>query len=259
MGHKVHPKIFRMSTVGSWDSKWFSKNNYKQFLREDVIMRAYLKKKLREAAIDKIAIDRSRKTITITVHTAKPGYIIGRAGSGIEDLKKELKTKFFPGTRQVININVQDIGQGSLSAAVTAEQVAMDIEKRMPFRRVMKQTVERVMKSGASGVRIIVAGRLNGADIARSERVNQGSVPLQNLRANIQYAHAEANTVFGVIGVKVWIYLGEVFGDEKAEAGKLSNDRRGGDRGGRPSGRRDGDRRGGDRGGRGRGGDRNSR
>lgn len=197
-------------------------------------MRAYLKKKLREAAVHRIVIERSRQSITVTVHTAKPGFVIGRAGSGVEELKKELKKRFFAGQRVQININVQDIGHGSTSAAVIAEQVAMDIERRMPFRRVMKQTVDRVMKSGAEGVRIIVAGRLNGADIARSERAGDGKVPLQNLRGNIQYAHAEANTVFGVIGVKVWIYLGEVFDSvEEAEArSRKGNNSRGG-RGGR--------------------------
>jgi len=244
MGHKVHPKSFRLQTIETSDSRWFSKKNFKQFLREDVLMRAFLKKKFREAGIDKIVIDRSRKTVTITIHTAKPGFIIGRAGSGVEDLKKELKTRFFRGQRVSIQINVQDIGQASLSAAVVAEQVAMDIERRMPFRRVMKQTVERVMKTGAQGVRIIVSGRLNGADIARSERVNRGKVPLQNLRANIQYYHAEANTVFGVIGVKVWIYLGEVFGDEDPSVAVQSkkNNYRGGRRDNR-GGRRRNDRR----------------
>ena len=242
MGHKVHPKIFRIGTVATWDSKWFSGKNYIQFLREDVLIRQYLKKKLREAAIDKIVIDRSRNTVTVTVHTAKPGFIIGRAGSGADELKKDLKDRFFRGQRVTIHINVQDIGHGALSAAITAEQVAMDIEKRMPFRRVMKQTVDRVMMGGAKGCRIIVAGRLNGADIARSERVNQGSVPLQNLRANIQYYHAEANTTYGVIGVKVWIYLGEVFGDEEAT---VMAPKRAGGSGGRSGGFNRGERGGG--------------
>ncbi|HBU27898.1 TPA: 30S ribosomal protein S3 [Candidatus Uhrbacteria bacterium] len=233
MGHKVHPKIFRISTIGSWDSKWFSpRKTFPTFLKEDVYIRAYLKKKLREAAIHKIIIDRSRQTFTITLHTAKPGFIIGRAGAGVEDLKKELKQRFFRGKRVIININVQDIGHGSLSAAVVADQVAMDIEHRMPFRRVMKQTVDRVMKGGAEGVRVIVAGRLNGGDIARSERAGDGKVPLQNLRGNIQYARAEANTMFGVIGVKVWIYLGEVFDSvEEAEIrARKSGDSRGRER-----------------------------
>lgn len=241
MGHKVHPKIFRVSTIESWDSKWFApRKMFQTFLQKDVAIRAFLKKKLREAAVHRIVLERSRQTLTITIHTAKPGFIIGRAGAGVEELKTELKKRFFRGQRVNININVQDIGHGSLSAAVVAEQVALDIERRMPFRRVMKQSVDRVMKSGAKGVRIIVAGRLNGADIARSERAGAGSVPLQNLRANVQYAHAEANTVFGVIGIKVWIYLGEVFDsveEEEARMRKSGGGRRG----------RDGDRRGGRR------------
>lgn len=229
MGSKVNPKLFRLSTIETWDSRWFARKDYKKFLREDVKIRAYLKKKFREASLHKITIDRSRKSVTITILTAKPGFVIGRAGSGVEDLKKELKNKFFRGQRTVINVNVQDVGQGALSAAVVAEQVAMDIEKRMPFRRVMKQGIDRVMKAGAEGVRIIVAGRLNGADIARSERQGQGKVPLQNLRADIQYAHAEADTVFGVIGVKVWIYRGEVFTHKVEDTVRgASSDRRGG-------------------------------
>ncbi len=217
MGSKVHPKLFRLSTVESWDSTWFSKTNFRQFLREDVRIRAFLKKKFREASVHKIAISRSRKSITITIHTAKPGFVIGRAGSGVEELKKEIMKKYFRGTRTKLNINVQDVGQGALSAAVVAEQIAMDIEKRMPFRRVGKQAVDRVMKAGAQGIRVIIAGRLNGADIARAERFQTGKIPLQNLRADIKYAHAEAATVFGVIGVKVWIYRGEVFGDAKED------------------------------------------
>jgi small subunit ribosomal protein S3 len=218
MGSKVHPKLFRLSTVETWDSTWFSKANFRRFLREDVLMRAFLKKKFREAGIHKIAISRSRKSVTININTAKPGFVIGRAGSGVEELKKELMKKYFRGTRTKLNINVQDIGQGALSAAVVAEQIAMDIEKRMPFRRVGKQAVDRVMKAGAQGVRVIIGGRLNGADIARAERFQTGKIPLQNLRADIKYHHAEAATVFGVIGVKVWIYRGEVFGDAKEDA-----------------------------------------
>ncbi|MBI2476600.1 30S ribosomal protein S3 [Candidatus Uhrbacteria bacterium] len=213
MGSKVHPKVFRLATIERWDSYWFSKANFKKYLREDVRIRAFLKKKYREASLDKITIDRSPKTVTVTLHTAKPGFIIGRAGSGVDELKTELKKLFFRGTRTGLSINVLDIGQGSLSAAVVAEQVAMDIEKRMPFRRVAKQTVDRVMKAGAEGVRIILSGRLNGAEIARRERFQTGKIPLQNLRANIQYALGEAKTMFGVIGVRVWIYKGEVFGD----------------------------------------------
>lgn len=238
MGHKVHPKIFRIATIESWDSKWFSpRKTFQNFLQVDVQIRAYLKTKLREAGMHRIVIDRNRQTLTITLHTAKPGFIIGRAGAGVEDLKKDLQKRFFRGQRVTININVQDIGHGSLSAAVVAEQVAMDIERRMPFRRVLKQTVERVMKSGAEGARIIVSGRLNGADIARSERAGAGKVPLQNLRGNIQYANTVANTMFGAIGVKTWIYLGEVF-DSVEEAEKRAR------KSGTSSGGRDRDARG---------------
>ena len=138
-------------------SKWFAKKAYKSFLKQDVQIRAYLKK-LREAAVDRIVIDRSRQSVTITIFTAKPGFIIGRAGAGIDDLKAELKRTFFRGQRSVIQVNVQDIGHGSLSAPIVAEQVAMELERRMPFRRVMKQTIDRVMKSGAGGIRIIASG-----------------------------------------------------------------------------------------------------
>lgn len=234
MGSKVHPKAFRLNTIETWDSKWFSKKNFKSFLKDDVRIRAYLKKKFREASVHKITIDRSRKSVTITIHTAKPGFVIGRAGSGIEDLKKELHGRFFRNTRTMLSLNVQDVGQGSLSAAVVAEQMALDLERRMPFRRVAKQAMERVMKAGAQGARIIIGGRLNGSDIARSERFSTGKVPLQNLRADVNYALAEAHTIFGLIGVKVWIYRGEVFGDkieESAAPAKGRGQGRGGRRG----------------------------
>lgn len=226
MGSKVHPKLHRLVTIETWDSTWFSKTNFKQFLREDVCIRAYLKRKFREAALHKVSIARSRKSVTITIFTAKPGFVIGRAGSGIEELKKDIQHRFFRGTRVVLSINVQDIGQGSLSAAVVAEQIAMDLEKRMPFRRVGKQAIDRVMKAGAEGARVIMSGRLNGADIARTERFQTGKIPLQNLRAHIQYALAEANTIFGVIGVKVWVYRGEVFGDASLDDVAPVKDRR---------------------------------
>lgn len=218
MGSKVHPKAFRLNTIETWDSKWFSVKNFKAFLKDDVRIRAFLKKKFREASIHKVAIDRSRKSVTITIYTAKPGFVIGRAGSGIEELKKELQGLFFRNTRTVLSVNVHDIGQGSLSAAVVAMQMALDIERRMAFRRVAKQAMERVMKAGAEGVRIIMSGRLNGSDIARAERFSTGKVPLQNLRADVNFHIAEAHTIFGLIGIKVWIYRGEVFGDKIEDA-----------------------------------------
>jgi small subunit ribosomal protein S3 len=248
MATKVHPKALRLSTIETWDSLWCSPRNMRQFLADDVRIRAFLKKQLREAGLDKIKVDRARNQLTVNLYTAKPGMIIGRSGSGVEDLQKLITRTFFPGKKMVVRVNVHDMGNGSLSAPVVAEQVAMELEKRMPFRRVLKQTIDRVMKSGAQGVRVAVGGRLNGAEIARTEKLSDGKVPLQNLRADIQYAQARANTLFGVIGVKVWIYRGEVFKGKVPDtlpASRMGREEGRGGRGGR------GDRGGRDRGGRG--------
>lgn len=216
MGRKIHPKVFRLSTIYKWDSKWFgTKKNYIAQLSDDVRIRDFMKEALKDAGVDLIEIDRNANKTTITIHAAKPGVVIGRSGAGIEDLRSKMMKKFYRGKKVNLIINVQEIAHPSLSARVVGLQVAQDIEKRLPFRRSMKMAVERVMKAGAKGVKIQVGGRLNGADIARKERVSRGSVPLHNLRADISYSHVEADTVYGVIGVKVWIYRGEVFeGDE---------------------------------------------
>lgn len=253
MATKVHPKALRLSTIETWDSLWCSTRNMRQFLAEDVRVRAFLKKHFREAGLDKVKVDRARNQLTVNLYTAKPGMIIGRSGSGVEDLQKLLMRTFFPGRRVAVRVNVHDMGNGSLSAPVVAEQVAMELEKRMPFRRVLKQTIDRVMKSGAQGVRVAVGGRLNGAEIARTEKLSDGKVPLQNLRADIQYAQARANTMFGVIGVKVWIYRGEVFTGKSPDVLPASRNPREDGRGGR-GGRGGRDNRGG-----GRSGDRGSR
>jgi small subunit ribosomal protein S3 len=176
-----------------------------------VSIRRFLEKKLKAALVDRIEIERARQEIKLIIHSAKPGIVIGRGGAGIEDLTKEIKRKFFPGKRVKLSISVKEIQQPSLSAGVIAQQVAADIEKRMPFRRVMKMARERAMKAGAKGVKIMVSGRLNGADIARSENVSEGKIPLHNLRSDIDYATARARTIYGVIGVKVWVNRGEVF------------------------------------------------
>lgn len=212
MGHKIHPKLFRLHTIYTWDSKWFaSKKNYVSFLKEDVNLRAYFLKELRDAAVDHVEIDRNASDVTITIHSAKPGFIIGRAGAGIEELKKKVKKKFYRGRRTNVTINIQEVSRPALSARIVGLQIAQDIEKRMPFRRSMKMSAERVMKAGAKGVKISVAGRLNGADIARIETVSRGSVPLHNLRADINFSRIPARTIWGVIGIKIWIYRGEVF------------------------------------------------
>ncbi|MFH1632329.1 MAG: 30S ribosomal protein S3 [bacterium] len=216
MGQKIHPKVFRLSTIRSWDSKWFApRKNFVSYLEEDVKIREYLKKQLREASVDVVLIDRTADTVNITIASAKPGFIIGRAGAGAEELKKKLKNEFYRGRRTNININIQEVSKPALSARIVGLQIAQEIEKRMPFRRSMKTAVERVVKGGAKGVKITVAGRLNGAEIARTETVSQGSIPLHNLRADVDFARIPARTIYGTIGVKVWIYRGEVFEEDE--------------------------------------------
>lgn len=218
MGHKVHPKIFRIKQQKGWSSRWFQKkDNYKKSLREDVRIQDFLDKKLKESGVDRVEIERSRNNVNIIIHTSKPGLIIGRSGAGIEDLKKQVKDKFFSGSRSVVNINIQEVSKPGLSAAITAEQIAADLEKRVPYRRVMKGAIDRVQKAGAKGVKIKLSGRLNGVEIARKETLAQGKIPLQNLRADIDYAYKIARTIYGAIGVKVWIYRGEIF-EEKDQS-----------------------------------------
>jgi small subunit ribosomal protein S3 len=213
MGTKVHPKVFRLSTIYRWDSKWFAnRRNFVGYLRDDVRLRRFIMQNCKEAGIEKVAIDRnSKEAITINVLAAKPGFIIGRAGVGIEDLKKKIKNEFFRGQRVALNLNVQEVARPVLSAKLVGEQIAVETEKRMPFRRSMKMAVERVLKGGAKGVKLVMSGRLNGAEIARREMISQGSIPLHNLRADIDFANVTANTIYGAIGIKVWIYRGDVF------------------------------------------------
>ncbi|EKD33083.1 MAG: 30S ribosomal protein S3 [uncultured bacterium] len=215
MGHKVHPKVHRLSTIYSWDSKWFSKNDFAKNLREDVLLRDFLRKELREASLDKVEIERNRNNITVTIYSGKPGVVIGRSGAGIDVLKKKILEMLYRGKRVALNIQVSEVKQPALSSAIVAEQMAMDIEKRLPFSRVMKQAIERVSKAGAKGVKVATSGRLNGAEISRTEKLSSGKIPLQNLRADIDFACATARTIYGAIGVKVWIYKGDVFESEK--------------------------------------------
>ncbi|MBI2474815.1 30S ribosomal protein S3 [Candidatus Uhrbacteria bacterium] len=212
MGHKVHPRVFRLGVTRGWDAVWFAnRKQFKQNLSEDVKIRAFLKKELKEALIDRIEMERSRQDLKISIFASKPGLIIGRAGAGIEDLTRKLKNEFYRGKRVGIGINVKELKQSSLCANVVAQQMAFEIEKRMPFRRVMKSAVERVIKAGAQGAKVIISGRLNGAEIARTEMISQGKTPLHNLRSDIDFASVKAQTIWGAIGVKVWINRGEVF------------------------------------------------
>lgn len=215
MGKKTHPIAFRLAVNKDWQSHWFAEKGFQAFLQEDVRIREFLLKSLRDALVDRVDIERSRQIVTITILAAKPGVVIGRAGAGIDELKKKLKVKFYQGRRTTVNVNVKEVENPSLSSRVTALQIAMDIEKRMPFRRIMKMAIERVMKSGAEGVKITLSGRLNGAEIARTETLANGKIPLHNLRADINFASLPARTIYGAIGVKVWINRGEVF--EKKE------------------------------------------
>ncbi len=215
MGQKVHPRVFRIGVIRGWDGIWFAgKKRYATLLQEDVRVREFVKKEVKDALVDRVEIERSREELRLNVYAAKPGIIIGRAGAGIEELTKKLKKKFYRGRRVKISINVKEFQKPSLSAHVVAQQIIADIERRMPFRRVMKGAIDRVKKANAEGVKITVAGRLNGAEIARSETISDGKIPLHNLRSDIDFASMPARTIYGAIGIKVWINRGEVFDKE---------------------------------------------
>lgn len=212
MGRKVNPIAFRLAVTRGWESVWFANSKtFIGFLEEDVKIREFLIHLLKDAMVDRIEIERTRQDIKVLIHSGKPGIIIGRAGTGIEELTKKVKKKFFQGKRVKLSINVKEVPNGSLSARIVAQQIATDIEKRLPFRRVMKGTIERVMKAGALGIKIKIGGRLNGAEISRSEMIANGKIPLHTLRSDIDFARVTAWTIWGAIGVKVWINRGEVF------------------------------------------------
>lgn len=218
MGHKVHPMIFRMGTTTAWPSRWFAREQqYRDQLRQDLELRKFLKKELKDSAVSRVDIERSRSALTIVIHTAKPGLVIGRSGTGIEDLKKKILKTFFPVKSKSLqfHLSVQEVSKPSLEASLVCQNVIQDLEHRMPFRRVLKQSIERVKKAGALGVKIAVSGRLNGAEIARREWLHWGSIPLTNLRADIDYCQDFAQTIAGAIGVKIWIYRGDVFGQDR--------------------------------------------
>lgn len=230
MGNKVHPKIFRIGTAGTWHAKWFAKKNeFPAWLREDIMLREFVWNALKDAGVDSVDMERSRGKVTIVVHAAKPGFVIGRSGSGIEDLKKKIVSKFFlakggsasggKGKKVDLHINILEVSRPALSAHVVMQSMISDLEKRIPFRRILKQALDRIQKGGALGAKVMVKGRLNGAEIARVETLAWGKVPLHNLRADIDYAQGFAKTIFGTMGVKVWINRGEVF-EEKTKIEK---------------------------------------
>lgn len=210
MGQKVNPIVFRLGYIKTWPSRWYAKKKaYPKLLRQDVELREYIQTKLKEAGVEAVEFERGASTITITIKVAKPGLVIGRGGSGIEELKKTLKKQFLK--KENLTVNIQEIERPALSSPIVLQSMVADIEKRLPFRRVLKHALERLEKAGALGAKVWVAGRLNGAEIARTEVLSFGTLPLHNMRADIDYACGEAQTIFGKIGVKVWVYKGEVF------------------------------------------------
>ncbi|MBZ9637101.1 30S ribosomal protein S3 [Clostridium sp. FP1] len=213
MGQKVNPHGFRVGVIKDWNSKWYAdKKNFSDNLVEDFKIREFLKSKLYTAGISKIEIERAAKRVKININTAKPGMVIGRGGSGIEVIKQDMKKII---TDKNVLINIVEVKQAENNAQLMAESVASQLEKRISFRRAMKQTIQRAMRTGVKGVKTACAGRLGGAEIARTEHYHEGTIPCQTLRADIDYGFAEANTVYGKIGVKVWVYRGEVLPTKK--------------------------------------------
>lgn len=223
MGKKVNPKVMRLGVTKTWPSIWFeSGQNYIKNIQQDIAIRKHLIKTMREAGIDKVEIIRSLSKITIDIWTAKPGLIIGRGGTGVEDLKKKLHDQFLRNFRMgEINLNIKEVARPQLSSQIAVQTAILELEKRVPFRKVMKQMIGRVERGGALGVKVSVSGRLNGSEIARTEKLVSGKVPLQTIRADIDYARGAAHTTYGTIGIKVWIYKGEVFEKDQDNKGEL--------------------------------------
>lgn len=217
MGQKVNPHGLRVGVIKGWDSKWYAGKDYEKFLLEDIKIREFIKEKLFLSGISKVEIERASNKARISIHTAKPGMVIGRQGSNIELLKSDLKKM----TESAIEINIVEVKTPDMDATLVAENIATQLERRIAFRRAMKQCVGRTMRMGAKGIKITCGGRLGGAEIARSESYREGSIPLHTLRADIDYGTAEAHTTYGRIGIKVWIYKGEVLPESK-EAAKVA-------------------------------------
>lgn len=211
MGQKVHPKGLRVGIIRDWESNWYADKNYHELLHEDLKLRKYIKAKLYHAGISAIEIERAANRIKISIYTAKPGIVIGRGGSEVEALRKALEQM----TDKKVNVNIIEVKKPELNSQLVAESVANQLEKRIGFRRAMKQAVSRTMRLGGEGIKISCSGRLGGAEIARTEWYSEGKVPLHTLRADIDYGFAEANTTYGKIGVKVWIYKGEILPEVK--------------------------------------------
>jgi small subunit ribosomal protein S3 len=218
VGQKVHPVGLRVGIIRDWESKWYADKDYATLLHEDLKVREYIAKRLVDASVSKVEIERAANRINITVHTAKPGMVIGKGGTEVEALRKALNEL----TSKRVHINIVEIKRADVDAKLVAENIARQLENRVSFRRAQKQAIQRAMRAGAKGIKTQVSGRLGGADIARAEHYSEGTVPLHTLRADIDYAHEEADTTYGKLGVKVWIYRGEVLPTRKKseEGGK---------------------------------------
>ncbi|KAB2329225.1 30S ribosomal protein S3 [Cytobacillus depressus] len=218
MGQKVNPVGLRVGIIRDWESRWYADKDYADLLHEDLKVREYITKRLKDASVSKVEIERAANRLNITIHTAKPGMVIGKGGTEVEALRKALNSL----TGKRVHINILEIKKADIDAKLVAENIARQLENRVSFRRAQKQTIQRAMRAGAKGIKTMVSGRLGGADIARSESYSEGTVPLHTLRADIDYATAEADTTYGKLGVKVWIYRGEVLPTKKKseEGGK---------------------------------------
>lgn len=205
MGQKTHPIGFRLGVINTWDSNWYDEKDFSKKLQEDLLIRGYLRKRLEKAGVAKVAIERTLKKITLTIHTSRPGFVIGKSGKEISQLESEIKKI----TNKDVKINVFEIKKPELSARLVAENIANQISNRVAFRRAMKGAITSSMRMGAEGIKVMCAGRLGGTEIARTEQYKEGRIPLQTLRADIDYASVQAQTVYGIIGVKVWICRGE--------------------------------------------------
>ncbi len=208
MGQKVHPIGFRLGINRSWDSLWFAKKgDYGKYLIEDYKIRQFIKKNIKNAGVSEVVIERSSKKCVVSIHTSRPGFVIGKKGSDIEKIKNKISKI----TKDEVSVNIKEIKKPELNAYLVSENIAQQLEKRVAYRRAMKRAMQGTMRLGAKGIKVCVSGRLAGNDIARSEWLREGSIPLHTLRANLDYAESEALTTYGMIGVKVWIYKGEIF------------------------------------------------
>ena len=246
MGQKANPTSLRLGVNRTWDSRWYADDNYAGYLHEDVKIKEFLKEKLAQAGISKIVIERPAKKARVTIHSASPGVVIGKKGQDIEALRKEIQAL----TSSEVQLNILEVRKPELDAQLVADSVAQQLERRVAFRRAMKMSIRNAMRLGAKGIKINCSGRLGGAEIARAEHYHEGTIPLQTLRADIEYGFAEANTTYGKIGIKVWIYKGEILNEvNRPGSAPRRNDRRNDNRGDRRDNRRNdrGNRNGGER------------